>query len=93
MGPHGATTGWFSHRVASAPLGRPSTLGEIDFPIYKIPQSLKSNSNASPWFKNIQTLHAAIFEYFEQLSQLGHLQIPNRIHVKKFGTDSNLNVL
>jgi hypothetical protein len=31
--------------------------------------------------KNIQTLHGAIFEYFEQISQVGQLQILNRIHV------------
>jgi hypothetical protein len=41
--------------------------------------------------KNVQTLHAARFEYFEQLSQLGRLQVLNRIHVINSGTQFNLN--
>jgi hypothetical protein len=45
-----------------------------------------------PSSKNIQTLHGAIFKYFEQLSQLGKLQILNRIHVINSRTDSNLNL-
>jgi hypothetical protein len=43
--------------------------------------------------KNTQAWLGARFECFEQLSQLGHLQIPNKIHVINFGTDSNLNLL
>jgi hypothetical protein len=42
--------------------------------------------------KNIQTLHAARFEYFEQLSALGRLQILNSIHGINSGTEFNLNV-
>jgi hypothetical protein len=38
--------------------------------------------------KNTQTLHEDIFEYWEQLSQLGPLQIRNRIHAINFGADS-----
>jgi hypothetical protein len=49
--------------------------------------------DAFPCSKNIQTLHDASFEYFEHLSRLGLLQIPNRIHAINFGTDSNLNLL
>jgi hypothetical protein len=56
-------------------------------------QTVKSNSNALPCFKNIQALHATRFEYFEQLSLLDQLQIPNRIHVINFGAGSNLNLL
>jgi hypothetical protein len=48
---------------------------------------------AFPCLKNIQSLHSARFEYFEQLSQLGRLQILNRIHVVNFGTQFNLNLL
>jgi hypothetical protein len=33
------------------------------------------------------------YEYFEQLSQLGHLQNPTRIHIIKLETYSNLNLL
>jgi hypothetical protein len=56
-------------------------------------QTVKSNSNALPCFKNIEALHATRFEYFEQLSPLDQLQIPNRIHVINFGAGSNLNLL
>jgi hypothetical protein len=74
--------------------GRPSPpLKIVFFQFTKMAQNLKSNSNAFAWFKNIQTLHVFRFEYFEQLSKLGELQIPNRIHVIKFGIDSNLNLL
>jgi hypothetical protein len=41
----------------------------------------------------IQTLHEAIFEYVEQLSQFYRLQIPNGSHAIKFGIDSNINFL
>jgi hypothetical protein len=53
-------------------------------------QTFKFNADVFPCSKNIQTLHEDIFEYFEQLSQLGRLQIPNQIHAIYFGTDSNL---
>jgi hypothetical protein len=42
--------------------------------------------------KYIQTLYAARFQYFEQLSKLGQLQIRNRIHVINSGTQINLNL-
>jgi hypothetical protein len=43
--------------------------------------------------KNIQTFHGTRFEYFEQHSKLGWLQILNRIHDKNSGTYFNLNFL
>jgi hypothetical protein len=43
--------------------------------------------------KNIKTLHGARFEYFEQLSLLGRLQILNRIYVINSGTYCNLIIL
>jgi hypothetical protein len=42
--------------------------------------------------KNIETLHDASLEHGEQLYELGRLQICTRIHVIKFGTNSNLNL-
>jgi hypothetical protein len=48
---------------------------------------------AFSWTKNIPILHGAIFEYLEQLSQLGQLQILNRIHAINSGTDFNFNHL
>jgi hypothetical protein len=42
-----------------------------------------------PCSKNIQTLHAASLEYFEQHSQLGRLQILNRIHAINSGKEYN----
>jgi hypothetical protein len=43
--------------------------------------------------KNSQILYAARLEVSKQLSLLCWLQIPNIIHVKNPGTDSNLNLL
>jgi hypothetical protein len=43
--------------------------------------------------KNIQDRHGAIFEYSEQLSQLGRLEILNIIHVINSGIDCNLKLL
>jgi hypothetical protein len=43
--------------------------------------------------KNTQTSLAARFGYFEPLSQLGPLPIPNIIPAINFGTYSNLNLL
>jgi hypothetical protein len=56
-------------------------------------QILKFKTESFPCSINTQTLYDARFEYFEQLSKLGQLQIPNIIHVINFGTDSNLNIL
>jgi hypothetical protein len=42
--------------------------------------------------KNIQALHDAIFEQYEQLSPLTQLQIPTGSYVIYFGIDSNLNL-
>jgi hypothetical protein len=42
--------------------------------------------------KNTQSVYESRAEYYEELSQLGWLQIPNRIHAINFGTDSNLNL-
>jgi hypothetical protein len=38
-------------------------------------------------------LDEARFKYFEQLSQLARLPIPNIIHDMNFGIDSSLNLL
>jgi hypothetical protein len=54
-------------------------------------QTLKLKTDAFPCSKNIQNFHEARFEHSEQLTKLG-LQIPNKIHVTIFGTDSNLNL-
>jgi hypothetical protein len=43
--------------------------------------------------KNTYTLHEGRCHCAEKNSQLGQLQIPNRIHAINFGTDSNLNIL
>jgi hypothetical protein len=48
---------------------------------------------AFPISKNTETWREAGFENFEQLSQLGRLQIPNIIHVIVLWIDSNLNIL
>jgi hypothetical protein len=50
------------------------------FQYLKSIQIIKCNINTFHWSKNTQTLHGAIFESFEQFSQLGQLQIPKRIH-------------
>jgi hypothetical protein len=42
--------------------------------------------------KLVHTLHGTIFELYEQLCQMAHLQIATRIHVINFGTNSNLNL-
>jgi hypothetical protein len=52
---------------------------------------LKFKMNVFPSSKLVQTLHWAIFECYEQLCQLSQLQIPTRVHVINFGTNSNLN--
>jgi hypothetical protein len=46
-----------------------------------------------PCLENIQALLADRFEYSKQLSPLGGLPIPKRIHVKNPGIDSNWNIL
>jgi hypothetical protein len=48
--------------------------------------------NAFPSSKLVETLHGAVFELYEQLCQLAQLEIPNRIIVINFGTNSNLNL-
>jgi hypothetical protein len=68
---------------------RPS---KIFFQYSKKLQICKFKFSASVRSKIIQTLHEAIFEYIEQLYQLGQLQIPNKIHDINFGTDSSLNL-
>jgi hypothetical protein len=45
-----------------------------------------------PCLENIQALLADRFEYSKQLSPLGGLPIPKRIHVKNPGIDSNWNI-
>jgi hypothetical protein len=40
-----------------------------------------------------QFFHEARFEYFEQVSQLGRLQVLNRIHGINSGIVFNLNLL
>jgi hypothetical protein len=55
-------------------------------------QTLKCNLNAFCISKPLQTLYEAKFEHVEQLSPLSQLQIPTRIHVINFGTNSNLNL-
>jgi hypothetical protein len=64
----------------------------IFFSYFQMVQTMKCNLNAFPWSKNIQTLQGDRVELIEQLSLLSQLQFPNRIHVKYFGTDSNLNL-
>jgi hypothetical protein len=63
------------------------------FPIFKSSQTCKFKTETFYYPKNPQTLHEARFEYFKQHSQLVRLQIPNKIHVINFGTNSNLNIL
>jgi hypothetical protein len=46
---------------------------------------------AFPLSKNIQILYGRVFEYSEQLSQLGQHQVLDKIYVINSGTDSNLN--
>jgi hypothetical protein len=53
-------------------------------------QMYKSKREAFLCSKNIQTLYAARFQYFQQLSQLGRLQSLNRIYVINSGTYFNL---
>jgi hypothetical protein len=48
---------------------------------------------AFSYSKIIQIFHDARFEYFEQLSQLGRLQILNIIYEINYGTEFNLNLL
>jgi hypothetical protein len=43
--------------------------------------------------KNIQILHGARFVYYEQLSQLGQLQILNRTHGMNSEIEFYLNLL
>jgi hypothetical protein len=47
--------------------------------------------NAFPNSKNVQDFHVSRLEPGEQLYPLAELQITTRIHVIKFGTNSNLN--
>jgi hypothetical protein len=63
--------------------------------IFKISNSTQTCKFKTEGFlcsKNIQTLHAARFEYFEHLSPLGQLQILNIIYVINSGTQFNLNL-
>jgi hypothetical protein len=78
--------------VAGQPIGG-SVRVWVPFFDLQILQTLKFKRKAFPMSKNTQAWLGARFECFEQLSQLGHLQIPNKIHVINFGTDSNLNLL
>jgi hypothetical protein len=55
-------------------------------------QNCKFKKEAFPCPKNIKTLYMARLEYFEQLSQLGRVQILNRNHVINSGTEFNLNL-
>jgi hypothetical protein len=59
----------------------------------KSAQTLKFKMRALLMSKNTQTWHGARFEYFEQLSQSGWLQIPNKIHIIILWIDLNLNLL
>jgi hypothetical protein len=61
------------------------------FQISNLAQIRKFKIEAFMCSKNIQTLNEAIFEYFKQISQLGQLQILNRIYVINSGTKFNLN--
>jgi hypothetical protein len=54
-------------------------------------QILKFKTKAFLVPKNIQTLHEASFEQNEHLHQLSQVQMPNKIRVINFGTNSNLN--
>jgi hypothetical protein len=63
---------------------------------FKFPKTAricKFKTDAFHYSKNTESLHDAIHEYSEQLSQLGQLQILNRIHSINFGTNLNLNFL
>jgi hypothetical protein len=63
--------------------------------IFKFPNSTqicKFIKETFAWTKNIKTFHATRFEYFQQLFQLGRLQILNKIHVINSGTEFNLNL-
>jgi hypothetical protein len=63
--------------------------------IFKFPnstQNCKFIKEAFPSSKNMQTLQTAIFEYVEELSPLGQLQIPNKIVVINSGTGNNFNL-
>jgi hypothetical protein len=55
-------------------------------------QTCKFKREAFPCSKNIQIVHEARLECFEQLSPLGQLQIRNRIHVINSGIEFNLNL-
>jgi hypothetical protein len=63
--------------------------------IFKFPnstQTCKFKKEAFLSRKNIKTLHAAIFEFFEQCSPLDRLQILDIIHIINSGTEINLNL-
>jgi hypothetical protein len=59
----------------------------------KTTRKCKFKTNTFHCSKNSQTFHDARFQYYEQLSQLGQLQIAKRIHVINLRTYSNLNFL
>jgi hypothetical protein len=90
-----AITGGRGQKVLGRLTGGPvSKLTQPNFfQLIKFSSNWKFNLKALPSFKNTQTLHETRFEYFEHLSQLGQLPIPNIHHVINFGTDSNLNLL
>jgi hypothetical protein len=71
------------------PMGRPSD--QLLFYYLKSAQNCEFESGDFPRSKFFQTLYEDTFGYDEHLSQLGRLQIPNRIQVINFGTNSNLN--
>jgi hypothetical protein len=63
------------------------------FPIFKWPPNIVIKFSCLPSSKIIKTLHVASFEHSEQPFTLDELQMPTRIHVINFGTNSNLNLL
>jgi hypothetical protein len=86
----GAGSGCRLNCFGPRPVGRPGN--QLLFYYLKSAQTCEFKSSAFPRSKIIKTLYEATFEYDEQHCQLGGLQIPNRIHVINFGTNSNLNL-
>jgi hypothetical protein len=79
-------------RSKRALTGEPAQFG--DFPnLKKIVQICKFKTDTFLCSKNIETLYGPRSEYSKQCSQLGQLQIPNRMHAIKFRTYSNSNFL
>jgi hypothetical protein len=63
------------------------------FQISNSAQICKFKMEAFLYSKNIQILYAAILDYFQQLSQLGRLQIINIIDAINFRKEFNLKLL